>query len=61
MAQEFLHRTNVIAIFEQVGRKAVSQRMATASLLHARLAYGLLHSLLQRNYSAGDIRDKRSS
>ncbi|HSX82756.1 MAG TPA: hydantoinase B/oxoprolinase family protein [Candidatus Saccharimonadia bacterium] len=38
VAEQFLYGTNVIATFQEMGRKAMSQSFATAALLHTRSA-----------------------
>ncbi len=40
MAEELLDGANVVAIFEQLGGKRVTKRMAARPLGEARLAYG---------------------
>ena len=42
MAQQLLHGANVVAIFEQVGGKAMAKRMAPNPLSNARRTDSLL-------------------
>jgi hypothetical protein len=46
-SKEFLHRPNIIAIFEQMRSKGVTERVTAASLRDVRSSYGLLYGLLQ--------------
>jgi hypothetical protein len=49
--QEFLHGTDVIAIFQQVRGKTVSERMAATALIETCLAYRVLYRLLEHRFS----------
>ena len=46
MTKEFLHGADVIAVFKQMGSKAVAESMTTAVLGNARLPNGLLDRAL---------------
>ena len=46
MTEQLLYRADVFAVFEQVGGKAVSQRMASGLLLNARAPDCRRHRLL---------------
>src|SRR5713101_6420540 len=50
MAEEFLNRANVIAIFQQVCRKRMTQSMAPRVLGELRLATGFFDYLLQNAF-----------
>ena len=46
VTQQFLHSTNIVAIFQQVGGKRMTQAMATGRFLDAALANRLFHGFL---------------
>jgi hypothetical protein len=47
MAEQFLHGTDVLPTFKQVGSEAVSKRMATGGFLYARPSDGRFDGILQ--------------
>jgi hypothetical protein len=50
VAEQCLYGTHVIATFQEMGRKAVSQGLATAALLNTRSAYSVLDGLLEHRF-----------
>ena len=50
VAQQLLHGANVVAIFKQVGGKAVSERMARYTPLNISRSNGLFNCLLQTTF-----------
>jgi hypothetical protein len=47
MAKELLNSPDVVAVFQQMGRKGVAQRMRRGSLRDAGSPNGILHGALQ--------------
>lgn len=48
VAEQFLNRSDIVVVFEQMGRKAVSESMATGVLVYSRLPDRSLDCLLDR-------------
>ena len=48
--QEFLHGTNIIAIFQEVCGEAVSERVAAPAFVNAGTPDGVLHCLLEARF-----------
>ena len=53
VAQQLLHSSNIVSLFQQVGRKAVAQGMTTSVLRNLRLSQGLFHGRLHS--AVGDV------
>jgi hypothetical protein len=50
VAEEFLHRADVVAVFEQVGRKRMAEGVAAGPLGDSALAHGIGHGALDDGF-----------
>jgi hypothetical protein len=47
VSQEFLYRTDIVAVFEKMGRKTVAQRMAATAFGNPSLIDNILYGSLE--------------